>query len=175
MALSEGLLKEYLNPVFVETGTYKGDGIQAALDAGFKSIVSLEARYELSDYCKKRFSNNSSVHVFYADSRTELWHFIAYTEKPITFWLDAHSCGIAYFENDKGGYDEIRTWDGESPILEELEQIARHFIKTHTILIDDWKIFASQKIINAIKDINPDYKISFRDGTYKDDILIATI
>ena len=31
-------LRKYLHPVFIETGTYTGGGVQKALDAGFEQI-----------------------------------------------------------------------------------------------------------------------------------------
>ena len=32
-------LSQYLNPVFIETGTYDGDGVTAALNVGFNTIL----------------------------------------------------------------------------------------------------------------------------------------
>jgi len=37
-------LAKYLNPIFVETGTYKGHGIAAALASGFPKIYRIEYR-----------------------------------------------------------------------------------------------------------------------------------
>ena len=34
--------KKYLNPVFIETGSLQGKGIQAAIDAGFQKVISIE-------------------------------------------------------------------------------------------------------------------------------------
>ena len=34
--------KKYPNPVFVETGSLMGDGIQQALEAGFQKVISIE-------------------------------------------------------------------------------------------------------------------------------------
>lgn len=39
-------LKKYLNKNFVESGTYKRDGIQKALNAGFQKIYSIEVKKE---------------------------------------------------------------------------------------------------------------------------------
>jgi len=36
------LFEKYPNPVFIETGTYHGEGIQYALQAGFKNVRSVE-------------------------------------------------------------------------------------------------------------------------------------
>jgi len=50
-----------------------------------------------------------------------LWDIIKSIDEPITFWLDAHYV--------------------ETPILQELVAIKSHHIKTHTILIDDVRLF----------------------------------
>jgi endo-1,4-beta-mannosidase len=91
---------------------------------------------------------------------------------PITFFLDAHPCGDAYFGE---GNPLVRTYQGHSSIEAELDQIARHHIKRHTIMIDDWKVFGSSKIIEKIREINRDYNIEYREGNYKNDILIASV
>jgi hypothetical protein len=171
MALPENILKDYLNPVFVETGSYKGDGIQSALDAGFKSVISFEASSELWEKCSERFDENFSVACVLANSAHSLRHIIAPIKTPITFWLDAHECGIAYFENGKGGYDEIHTYPGGKVILAELEQIAQHPIKTHTIMIDDWTIFGTREIEEKLWKMG--LRTEYIDGTKKNDILIA--
>ena len=43
-------LENYLNPIFVETGTYEGNSIKLALGAGFDKIFSIEIDPE---YVKK--------------------------------------------------------------------------------------------------------------------------
>ena len=39
-------LKKYKNSVFLETGTYQGDGIKKALEAGFEKIYSIEINFQ---------------------------------------------------------------------------------------------------------------------------------
>ena len=106
------------------------------------------------------------------DSGKILYEVIKDIDSPITFWLDGHcSCGITA----KG--------DEWSPILKELEQIKKHHIKNHTILIDDVRQFGTEyfdfvtidQIIEKVLEINPDYKIFFIDGGFKDDILVAEV
>ena len=70
-----------------------------------------------------------------------------------------------------------------SPILQELDQIKKHHIKSHTILIDDVRLFGTHEfdyvtldqIIDKILEINPSYKISFVPGYVNNDILVAQI
>ena len=33
--------RKYPNEIFIETGSYMGDGVQQALDAGFKNVVTI--------------------------------------------------------------------------------------------------------------------------------------
>jgi hypothetical protein len=172
MSMTVDILKNYPNEVFVETGTYKGDGVQMALDCGFKMIYSFEACDELALLAGKRFMADKRVAIFRADSRENIKHIIQHIDCPITFWLDAHSCGDAYFENGNGGYYAIPTYQDKSSVLMELEQINRHPIKNHTILIDDWTIFGTRELETKIWSMG--YNTKYIDGTRKNDILIAT-
>lgn len=70
-----------------------------------------------------------------------------------------------------------------SPVLQELEQIKKHPIKNHTILIDDVRLFGTiefdyvtlDQIIDKVLEINPNYNISFVPGYVQNDILVAQI
>ena len=61
MTASKNLFKKYLNPVFVETGTHHGDGVQRAFDEGFKTVYSIEIDSSLFVECYHRFKNNKNV------------------------------------------------------------------------------------------------------------------
>ena len=76
-----------------------------------------------------------------------------------------------------------------APLLDELIAIAKHPIKTHTILIDDrrligtvdlacpgWAELTEELVIEAIMAINPEYEISYRDTKHgKQDVIVARI
>jgi hypothetical protein len=166
------ILKDYPNEVFVETGTHKGDGVQMALDCGFKYVYSFEASKELFDICKKRFLHLPNVFIYNLDSRVGLREVIPFVPGPVTYWLDAHPCGDAYFEDGKGGYNTIPTHQGKSSIIMELEQIQRVPNMSKVIMIDDWTIFGPREIEEKLWSMG--YDTSFIDGTRKQDILIAT-
>ena len=165
---------EFRQKVFVETGTFHGDGIYKALKAGFQNIFSLESDADLAERAKRRYSRNSKVSIVCGDSAVALWDLIQDIQEPITFWLDAHS----YPPREDGGKN--------CPLLEELEQISRHPIKTHTILIDDmhccgtvaFDFLGRDDFIKKILEINPDYQIHYVDGgdegEYKENVLVAT-
>lgn len=180
MPASTELFKKYPNKWFVETGTYKGDGVQCAIEAGFQGIISTELSSALFNHCKNRkyeFGNRKEkpmVALLCGTSVDNLPHMISDIKEPITFWLDAH-----YSEGCTAKGDEM------SPILKELAIIGNHPIKTHTILIDDRRHFGTHhfgmikenQIMDALKEINPDYHISKDTGhpDYPMDVLVARI
>lgn len=167
------IFSKYKNKIFIETGSYIGDGIQQALDAGFEKVISIELSDKYFEISKNRFLNNKSVLVIKGDSYKILPEILETLDESVTFWLDGHhSCG----DTALGDY-----W---TPLIQELESIKNHPIKTHTIMIDDmrcWKEpndthgFYEPDIFNKLKEINQDYKLSYEDSIIKNDILVAYI
>ena len=164
MTAATSVFKKYPNPVFVETGTHWGDGVQQALDAGFEEIYSIEISPELHKMAAHRFRANPNVHLLLADSSMVLDSVIGRINNQITFWLDSHS-------------------PESHPLLAELSIIGRHPIKTHTILIDDlrlWTVaengFDTEVLKQIISRINPDYIFTL-DGCadFPNDILVAYV
>lgn len=172
---SAQIFSKYPNPVFVETGTYYGEGIVYALQAGFKNIRSVELFDKLYSICLEKFNNIPNVKLYQGNSSEKLWEMIADINQPITFWLDAH-------------YSDSSTAKGPefSPIVKELDIIKRHPIKIHTILIDDirdmgtmfFDFVTREQVIAKIMEINPEYTITYENGVHADrifynDILVA--
>jgi predicted nucleic-acid-binding Zn-ribbon protein len=169
--------KPYINNnIFIETGTFTGKGVDAAIDAGFKKIISIE----LSEYfflnCKKKFKNNKNVELYLGDSSKLLPNILDKINEPITFWLDGHWSG-----------GNTACGDKPVPLYDELMAIKSHPIKTHTILIDDIRLVKSKAnefkdiefdfegLKKIIKSINKNYEISFLNGRVDNDILVAKI
>ena len=171
MAFSTNILKDYLNPVFIETGTYKGDGVQTALDAGFETIYSFEASPQLWEYSYNRFINQPNVHIMNCDSSRYLPELLKSIKSHITFWLDAHECGDAYI--DEGDCQRVIPTFDSQPLLMELRAISSHPIKDHIIIIDDMRLFNNKMLRSMIISINKRYIISYASGSYSNDILIA--
>jgi hypothetical protein len=160
------------NCVFVETGSYLGDGIQAALDAGFQRVISIELSDKYFALCQERFANDVRVTLVQGDSALILGEVISQISTNITFWLDGH-----YSAGDTAqGVVMI-------PLLEELQAIADHPIKTHTLLIDDmrcWKDFnpahgfQETDVLAALHKIREDVPLEWIDSPHAPrDILIA--
>lgn len=164
---------KYPNPYFIETGSFLGDGIRQALDAGFDKIVSIELSDKYHQICEFKFQNNNNVEILKGDSYKILPSVINKINDKITFWLDGHySC------------EDTALGDHWSPLIQELDVIKSHHIKDHVIMIDDmrcWELpnpvhgFFKDDIINKLLEINPDYKFTYEDGIEKNDILVAHI
>lgn len=161
------------NSIFIETGSYLGDGIYQALYSGYDKIISIELSNKLYLHCKNRFINHSNVMLYNGDSSDILGELLEDIDVPVTFWLDGH-------------YSSGMTQRGKlmSPLMEELDIIKNHHINNHTILIDDmrcWKKedpdynFGEKEIKDKIKQINKKYTIEYIDGFIPNDILVADI
>lgn len=122
-----GYAKQYNCKTFIETGTYKGDTINACKDF-FDDLYSIELSHELFTESKKRFSDISKIHIFEGNSGEILPKIIG-EKNNIIFWLDAH-------------YSEGKTARGQedSPIIKELDFILNN-TDTNCILIDDARCF----------------------------------
>jgi hypothetical protein len=170
--LNENIFKKYINNFFIETGSYIGDGIQYAIEAGFKNIYSIELSDKYYNICKERYKNNENIHLIKGDTCDVLFDLIKDINEPITFWLDGHNSGG---DTALGKYN--------NPLIQELEQIKQHHIKTHTIIIDDMNCwtdfnmygFIKCDIVNKVMEINNNYNISYEYVAKEDDILVATI
>jgi hypothetical protein len=178
MSLKHNTLSNIRGPngprVYVETGSYIGDSIGRAIAAGFKEIHSIELSEKFYTHCCKRFRRKLGVHIHHGASEKVLPKIVAKIKEPAIIFLDSHW--------SKGG---TAKGDNPVPLLLELEALARMPVKKHTIMIDDirlfgsddadgiWKEITSDKVIEAVKKINPEYLISYADGYKPKDILIA--
>ena len=161
------------NKYFIETGSYYGQGIQMALNSGlFDQVYSIELAPHFYEHCKRQFAHRPNVKLFLGNSADVLPQILAEIDQSATFWLDGH-------------YSSDNTAKGitNNPILDELESIRQHSIKTHTLMIDDLRLFGTSEFdfieVDEIKqkvlEINPNYKITFINGTIPNDILVATL
>lgn len=171
MPIVNNIFNKYKNKYFVESGSHIGEGIVKALDAGFENIISIELSPFYYQYCVTRFRGNKFVHLHMGDTEDILEELISKIDEPITFWLDGHNSG----GNTAWGKHE-------SPLMQELEIIAKHPIKTHTLIIDDLRCwvkpqyeFDTNDVISFVKNINPNYEITYEDGHVANDIMVAYI
>lgn len=167
--------KKYKNKLFVESGTFLGNGLQCALDAGFEKCFTIEIHQYLYDKAQIRFKkeiNNGKIISYLGDSEIMLPAVVAQLTDRATFWLDAH----------------ISSQYGEKlakncPIIEELETIGKHHIKNHTLLIDDLNCFGRpahdritvEQVKDKILQINSEYKFELLDAARPQNILAAYV
>jgi hypothetical protein len=169
MPITSDVFSRYPNSTLVETGSWHGDGISAALDAGFGRVLSVELSADLYGGLARKYKGDARVQLWHGASEFLLGEMIASLTEPATFWLDAH-----YSSGDTARGSSI------TPILFELASIAAHPIKNHTLLIDDVRLFGNEfpvsldEVYAAIARIGPDYRVSFEDSQAGGhDILVA--
>ncbi|MEY5046028.1 MAG: hypothetical protein RL713_1253 [Bacteroidota bacterium] len=134
--VKQSIIKEYQQhfncKIFVETGTYMGDMIDAQLQS-FDKLYSIELQPSLYYRAKDRFKNEPKVHLLKGDSGKKLGGLMPKLTSTSLFWLDGHySMGLTA----KG--------DKECPILEELNAILTLSEFQHVILIDDARLFTGE-------------------------------
>jgi hypothetical protein len=131
--VKQAIVKEYQHRfkprVFVETGTFAGEMIDAVLWR-FDRIYSIELDDRWYARAVDRFRGRPHVTLLHGDSSTRLAEILAGLREPALFWLDAHYSGPA---TARGPLD--------SPIVKELEAIAAHPVQGHVVLIDDMRDF----------------------------------
>jgi hypothetical protein len=173
MPATPEIFARHPNPVLVETGTYHGEGIEAALAAGFSDVRSVELSPQLHQAAAAHFADDGRVRLWLGHSAERLPEMLAGVVTPATFWLDAHYSG----GGTAGGA-------ADCPLLGELAAIAAHPIRTHTILIDDVRQFGHEMPVTidqaraALLAINPDYAIALEQSGNPElglDILVARL
>ena len=143
-------IKKYANDykikVFVETGTYLGDMVDAVKKI-FDLIYSIELSNDLFLKSSYRFKHYKHINIIEGDSSKELIKISSQIDKPAIYWLDGHYSGGITAKADK-----------ICPIYEELEAIFNSKVSGNIILIDDARLFNGQDdypkidaLINYIK------------------------
>jgi mannosyltransferase OCH1-like enzyme len=180
---------KFKNPVYFETGLYKGESLRLAVDSKqFKKCVSLEISKTHVKAGKKRFIsliNAKRVELIHGNSK-DLHQHIEAIQSPITFFLDAHD-DQRIDDRKKQLHDDP---DIQCPLLHELEAIARHaYADEHIILIDDMRCFKSdfthaihnwwegityQQVVKKVKELFPNHSVYAMDSYTEGDILVAT-
>jgi hypothetical protein len=115
--------------VFVETGTFRGDGVQRALDDGFTTVYSFESDEDLCLRARERFRGDERIRIIRGDSGRLLGGLMDYIGEPAVFFLDAHYSG----------------WGEPTPLplLEELRAIADHPYPD-VVIIDDMRLMGKK-------------------------------
>ena len=140
--------------IYVETGTYKGDSVQDALDLGFKVVISVEKNKTFYQECFKRFNGldiwgyrptqDPNLYLFHGDSSELMPNLLEKVNGKALFWLDAHENGEVI------------------PTINEIDYILKDKRNDHTIIIDDMDLVEYSISLNDLKskflEKNSDYK-----------------
>lgn len=123
--------REFRADVFVETGTFLGDMVDA-MRGEVAEIHSLEVQPALYQRAVKRFAGDRSVRIVLGDSAVALPGVLASIgpDRRTLFWLDGHFSG--------GVTGRGRT---DCPVVEELAAIGASRPSAVRILIDDFRLF----------------------------------
>lgn len=168
MTSSVQLFQKYSDyaKVFIETGTFTGDGIQCALDAGFEKVYSCDINSEYVENAKEKYKNYD-VTVENLESQDFLNKILPTIDERVVIFLDAHSMPFDMYDQNSGfGPDTVKDGVAPCPLEKELSIVKEHSIKDHIILIDDFQCFDTwmfeglgfDDINDQIININPKYK-----------------
>lgn len=144
--------------VFIETGTYLGEMIDAQ-KGYFKKIISIELGEDLWLRATIKFKEYKHISIKLGDSGKILHRVMEEVTEPAIFWLDGH-------------YSEGITAKGEleCPIIEELGAIFCTSKLNHIILIDDARYFKGEndyptieQLVQYVYSKNPTYNLSVED------------
>jgi hypothetical protein len=127
--------------VFVETGTYRGDTVEAVKDL-FDRIYSIEIGRELFEKARERFRAAKHIEIIHGDSGEELGNVMKKLDQPTLFYLDGHYSGQDTARGKK-----------DTPICEEMGHILTSSEKRHVILIDDARCFGSDPAYPSLTEL----------------------
>lgn len=153
--------------VFVETGTYRGQGVRTALQHGFPEVYSIEINDKYYNRAIANFSNDPVV-IIKGDTINEIGRLSTSIQfSNVLFWLDAHLPATS-------GYKQSISVNTKFPLKIELTEIAANKnISNDVFLIDDLHLHEVVKYrrsnINFIFDIlseTHDIKRDIRDQGY---------
>lgn len=132
------IIKGYKVKHFVETGTFRGDGVAFAVNFPFRTIWSVEIIPELAEECSKRFEENPRVTIVCGESVSALSAYLPTLRGPAIFWLDAHFPGAdAGLSSYESGNENLRL-----PLSLELQAIAKaRNCANDVFIIDDLRIY----------------------------------
>jgi hypothetical protein len=154
LALEHGLR------IFVETGTHRGDTVEA-MRRQVDRVISIELDWRLAARARRRFRRHPQVRILHGDSARLLEPLLRDLDRPALFWLDAH-----VYELD----EEAARGEEETPVLKELESIHSAPASGHVVVVDDARLFGAEpgypsldELCQAIAARRPDVHIEVED------------
>lgn len=142
--------------VLVETGTFKGDMVEA-MRHDFRKVYSIELADHFYEAAVARFKGDPNIEILHGDSGRVMSELVPKLDGPALFWLDGHYSAGNTARGDK-----------DTPVMEELGHIfAREDLRC-VILIDDARCFEgkSEQVYPSMDEVRsfvashrPDWKV----------------
>jgi hypothetical protein len=143
----ERYAETYDLPVLFETGTFLGNGVRLAIDAGFDQVYSVEIIDEYYTANVERFSDKQNVNILKGESAAVLNQTVGEIDDNILFWLDAHFPGA---DGGLYGYNSCEDDAVRCPLEHELETInSRRLGRNDVFIIDDLRVYETGDFSNG--------------------------
>ena len=129
--------------VWIESGTYRGESVDIALECTFRELHSIEVCPRLYEAVAPRFGREARVNLHQGSSPPILDRLLddEMTSRCVVFWLDAHFQGYESDEQDAEA--------GECPLLQELDVIlGKNWSAPVLLAIDDLPLFKGDAFWN---------------------------
>lgn len=154
--------------IFIETGTYMGDGVKWALEndrKSFSKIMSVEYAKGLSDHCNMLFNKFPQVTIENSDTVLFLENITHSLNAPTLFFLDAHKTGGVGADYNK---------DHPIPLILESNIILDNFYNLNELIvvIDDERASVLDEEYPQIDDLIKLYSAKGLISCYMDDSCI---
>jgi len=129
--------------LLVETGTFKGDTVEA-MRREFRKVYSIELAEKFHQEAKRRFTGVANVELHQGDSGKVMPQIVAKLDAPTLVWLDGHYSG-----------GDTAQGDLNCPVWGELEAIFGGMTQPFVVLIDDARCFRNVGAVDypAVSDI----------------------
>lgn len=155
---------------FIETGTYRADGVQLAIDAGFDDIYTIDIVEHEKRVVTIPIERNPNIRYLIGESSEMLAQVLFTLNNPYMLWLDAHS---QLTEDEPDNF----------PLMDELEIILDqpNSRLPDVILIDDY-LYMTHPQVTGFKDHEIQmmlqacgYKTKLLPNPIKNNILVAYV
>lgn len=149
----QDLFRKYKGPAteFVETGTYTGDGIRAALKAEFDIVHSFEITGH-GILAANRFKTNSNVHIYPRSSKGDTFRTVlANLSGPSLIWLDAYPSRVLT--------PELK----DDPLKKELSALAAASHHPHTVIISRGETLTESEVREELQRKYRNHSISYEE------------
>ena len=151
--------KLLINPgvrFFIETGTYKGEGVEFACAHNFEKIFSIEIFDEMASEASRKFSHDERVSIINDNSSSGLKSILSELKGNSLFWLDAH---FPMADAGLRGYEDEKDPNLNIPLLKELEIISTRRDKYNDVMIiDDLRLFEDVPPGEPVVGVNEHWK-----------------